>query len=53
MRLVPEHLGIGYAPRGTMTRRVLFPLRAKDGKLLGYVGVAPDADIKLPKSLSE
>jgi hypothetical protein len=49
---IAEELGIGYAPRGTMTRRVLFPLRDKSGKLLGYVGIAPGADIKLPKSLA-
>ena len=44
-------LGIGYAPRGTMVKRVLFPIRDTSGKLLGYLGVPPGADVKLPKSL--
>ena len=46
-----EELGIGYAPRGTMIKRVLFPFRDRSGKLLGYLGISPGADVKLPKSL--
>jgi hypothetical protein len=46
-----EELGIGFAPRGTMIRRVLFPLRDRKGTLLGYLGYAQDGSIRLPKSL--
>lgn len=46
-----EEFGIGYAPRGTMAKRVLFPLRDKSGKLLGYLGYAQDGSVKLPKAL--
>jgi hypothetical protein len=44
-------LGIGYAGRGTMQKRVLFPLRDRKGTLLGYIGYAQDGSIRLPKSL--
>jgi hypothetical protein len=46
-----EELGIGFAPRGTMIKRVLFPFRDRSGKLLGYLGYAQDGTIKLPKGL--
>jgi hypothetical protein len=46
-------LGVGHAPRGTMKGRTLFPLRDRTGRLLGYIGVAPGADIKLPSSFQE
>lgn len=52
--IAPERalqLGIGYANRGTMNKRILFPVRDTSGKLLGYLGVSPGADIKLPKNL--
>lgn len=45
---VAKALGAGYAPRGTMAGRMVFPLRTKDGKLVGYVGFNEDG-IKLPK----
>jgi DNA primase len=47
---VAKMLGIGYAPRGTMAKRVLLPIRNKSGKLVGYVGLALDNEqpIKLP-----
>jgi len=48
-----EEFGIGFAPRGTMIKRVLFPLRDKKGKLLGYIGYSQDGTIKLPKALLE
>lgn len=46
-------LGIGYAPKGTMVKRVLFPLRDERGKLVGYIGVNPQLDppVKLPSKL--
>jgi len=46
-------LGIGYATRGTMVRRVLFPLRDHRGKLVGYIGINPELDppVKLPGKL--
>lgn len=62
-RLEPDHLavealnicpnfakehGIGYDGRGTMRGHVLIPFRDEHGTLLGYVGVPPDADIKIP-----
>jgi DNA primase len=47
---VAQALGIGYAKRGTMVKRVLIPLRSDTGKLVGYIGVAPGADVKLPKT---
>src|SRR5436190_1484721 len=48
-----EELGIGWAPRGILLKRVLFPFRDKTGKLLGYIGFNPELDpvIKLPSSL--
>ena len=56
--LSPEtaiELGIGYAPRGTMIKRVLFPLRDKGGKLLGYIGFNATMTpiLKLPSNLCE
>ena len=35
---VARMLGIGYAGKGTMIKRVLFPIRTEDGKLVGYIG---------------
>lgn len=46
-----EDLGIGFAPRGTMIRHVLFPLRDSKGFLLGYVGFPKGTKLKLPKNL--
>jgi DNA primase len=48
-----KELGIGYAPRGTMIKRVLFPLRDKQGKLLGYIGFNATMTpiLKLPSNL--
>ncbi len=45
-------LGIGYAGKGTMTKRVLFPIRTEDGKLVGYIGYNANLDpqVKLPKT---
>lgn len=52
---IPVHqakaLGVGFAPRGTMIKRVLIPIRNHQGKLTGYIGIAPGADVKLPKTL--
>jgi DNA primase len=49
---VARMLGIGYAPKGTMIKRVLFPMRSEDGKLVGYIGYGRDLDpqVKLPKT---
>jgi hypothetical protein len=50
-------LGIGYASKGTMNGRVVFPLRLEDGRLAGYIGLATKADqvplLKIPDNLSE
>lgn len=43
-----KELGIGYAPKGLMRGRIAVPIRTDTGKLVGYVGVEPDADVKLP-----
>lgn len=50
-------LGIGYAPKGLMRGRVVFPLRLPDGTLIGYQGLATTGDqaplILFPKNLDE
>lgn len=43
-------LGIGYMAGGTMPKRVLVPIRNRDGETLGYIGLSPDSDVKVPKS---
>lgn len=47
---VASAIGVGFASRGTMSGRVLIPLRLPDGRLTGYVGVnfADDVPLKLP-----
>jgi DNA primase len=54
---VCEALGAGYAPKGTMNGRVLIPLHTKEGKLIGYMGIATRVDqtplIKFPSNLEE
>lgn len=49
---VARMLGIGYAGKGTMIKRVLFPIRSEDGKLVGYIGYNANLDpqVKLPKT---
>jgi len=49
---VARSVGIGYAKKGIMRGRIAFPLRLQNGALVGYLGVAPNADVKLPKDLS-
>jgi len=50
-----QEAGIGYAPRGTMPKRVLFPVRDRQGILLGYAGLALDEKVQprwmLPRNL--
>lgn len=41
-------LGIGFAAKGLMRSRIAIPIRTDTGKLVGYVGIEPDADVKLP-----
>lgn len=45
---VARAIGAGYAPRGTMAKRVLVPIRTETGKLIGYIGIGADGSIKLP-----
>ena len=47
---IAEALGVGFAPRGTMSGRVLIPLRTPTGTLAGYAGIdfADDAPLRLP-----
>ena len=40
-----QHLGIGYAPRGTMRGTVAIPMRTQEGILAGYIGIT---EAKLP-----
>jgi DNA primase len=50
-------LGIGYAGKGLMRGRIVFPLRLPNGTLVGYQGLATSGDqaplILFPKSLDE
>lgn len=50
-------LGVGFANKGTMNGRVVFPLRLESGTLVGYIGLATRADqtplVKLPSDLAE
>jgi hypothetical protein len=52
-----EALGGRYAPRGSMTGRILIPLRMDDGRLVGYLGIATSEDqeplLRFPKNLEE
>jgi DNA primase len=42
-------VGIGFAKRGMMKDRICFPIRMRDGKLVGYAGYDPaDGTLKLP-----
>jgi hypothetical protein len=54
---VCKALGIGYAAKGTMNRRIAVPLIDKRGELVGYFGIATKPDqvplLKLPDSLAE
>lgn len=54
---VCDALGIGYAPKGLMRARVVFPLRLPDGTLTGYMGLATTGDqaplILFPKNLDQ
>lgn len=54
---VCEALGIGFASKGIMKGRVVFPLRLQDGTLVGYQGLATSPDqaplILFPKNLAE
>lgn len=43
-------LGIGYMAGGTMPKRLLVPIRNREGDTLGFIGLSPDADIKRPKA---
>jgi DNA primase len=50
-------IGIGFANKGTMNGRVVFPLRLESGSLIGYIGVATKPDqaplLKIPSNLGE
>lgn len=52
-----EALGGGFAPKGTMSGRLLIPLRMPDGALVGYLGIATSEDqeplLLFPKNLEE
>lgn len=48
-----EKLGLGYAPRGIMRQCIAVPLRTPDGELVGYLGLSPDVEVRLPKNLQK
>lgn len=52
-----EALGVGYMANGTMTNRVLFPIRSDTGELLAYCGLAVSSDqeprFKFPNNFEE
>lgn len=54
---VCQAIGMGYAPKGKMKDRLAVPLRLPDGTLVGYLGIATDADmsplLKFPENLEE
>jgi hypothetical protein len=54
---VCDAIGIGYAGKGTMNGRVVFPLRLEDGRLIGYIGLATKPDqaplLKIPSNLAD
>jgi hypothetical protein len=43
-KAVCHAIGIGYAAKGTMRGRVVFPFRLSDSTLAGYIGLATAAD---------
>lgn len=45
-----KRLGVGFANKGMMKGRVVIPLY-DNGTLAGYIGIAPGADVKLPKNI--
>jgi DNA primase len=49
---VAKAIGAGYAPRGTCAGRLAIPMRTREAKLVGYVGIGLDLDppIRFPKN---
>jgi hypothetical protein len=53
---LPAHvataIGAGYAPRGTCAGRLAIPMRTREAKLVGYVGIGLDLDppIRFPRN---
>ncbi len=45
---VATALGIGFASRGLMKSHVAIPLRTEQGTLVGYIGLPPDTEAKVP-----
>lgn len=41
-----QALGVGYAPKGTMRGRIVFPMRLPDGTLVAYIGLATTGEMK-------
>ncbi len=54
---VCKALGIGFAPKGMMRGRIVFPLRLPNGTLIGYQGLATKEDMTplllFPKNLDQ
>lgn len=42
-------LGIGWMPGGTMPKKLLLPVRTREGDCIGYVGIPSGTDLKVPK----
>jgi DNA primase len=51
--LTPERakqLGIGWMPGGTMPKRLLVPVRTREGDTIGYIGIPSATELKVPKA---
>jgi DNA primase len=53
-----EHFGLGFCSKGMMRGRIAFPIRNRQGELIGYAGLWADSDLpadqplwKFPKNL--
>jgi DNA primase len=50
--LTPERakqLGIGWMLGGTMPKKLLVPVRTREGDAIGYIGIPSGTDLKVPK----
>lgn len=43
-------LGIGWMPGGTMPKKLLLPVRTREGNCIGYVGIPTGVELKVPKT---
>ena len=45
-----KQLGIGWMQGGTMPKKLLLPVRSRDGDCIGYIGIPSGTDLKVPKT---